>query len=166
MAVNNRKVSLKSKERPTELVNRADELNERPGRPNIGGRKNFIPKIEGLDPNYVYRFIKDKSTEIVDKEGKVTFRPGQRVMELEGVGWQFVKSNEVKIAETTAYETMNLGSIIRIPGGLDEYLYLMKIRREWYEEDQENKKKQILETERELGSFSEQQGGYGSVEFK
>lgn len=164
---NNRKVSLKSKERPSESADRAEELNERPGRPNVGGRKNFIPSIEGLNPNYVYRFIKDTTREIVDKEGNVTLRPGQRIMELENIGWSFVKKDEVRIAETTVYETTNLGSIVRIPGGLDEYLYLMKIKREWYEDDQNAKAKQIRETEKELGSaYSQEVGSYGSVKFE
>lgn len=157
---NTRKTSLSS--RPVAHEARQEAVSDRPTRTPVSGHRNILT-IKGKDPAYEYRFVKDVTYEQVDGEGKVTARPGQRLMRFQEGGWQFVGKDEVEVGENKVYRTENMGAIVRIPSGGDEYLYLMKIHKDWYEEDQEAKAKQMLDPSAKFSGSSREDGMYGSI---
>ena len=72
-------------------------------------------------------------------------------------GYEFVMQSEVKLGESNKVVERNsdVGNRIRaIVGTTDQneplYAYLMKIRQEWYDEDQTEAVSKIVETEREM----------------
>ena len=161
---NERKVSLSTKrdEKPSKSETRAEAVSERPSRIKLDGYRNIL-SVDGRDPAFEYRFIKDVSLERAQSEGLVDWKPGQRISRFQAAGWQLVKSSEVKVGENTVYKTENLGSVVRVPAGNDEFLFLMKIHKDWYDEDQQAKLRAILDTEKQYSGETQEEGMYGSV---
>lgn len=157
MPGNTRKVSLKAQgPKPTE--SRAETVSERPNRQSIKESYRNILTVEGKDPNYEYRWILDRYGRNDDDAG--TYHPGQRIMRFQNSGWELVYSSEVSVGESHVYKTENVGSIVRIPAGQGEFQYLMKIKKEWYDEDQANKQEEIDEIEESMGRAGKE-GQYG-----
>jgi len=72
--------------------------------------------------------------------------------ELQDGGYQFVAKENVAIGSDKEGNT-DLGSLVSRSGGSDgSRLYLMKIRKDWYEENQRAKQKEI--TSNELGMLN------------
>jgi len=167
---NTRKISLKSNpqdEKPSKAETRAESTSERPTRKrmDVTGFNDKL-SVRGQDPAYVYRFVKDISDELDKSTGVVDYRPGQRVAGFLAKDWEFVLSKDVQVGENSVYKTEGLGSIVRIPAGQDEWLFLMRIRKEWYAEDQKAKSQDILDTENQYAGLGSEEGTYGSVSIK
>lgn len=151
--------------RPKANKNRAEELQQRPRRTRVGGRRDILTLVEGRDPNFEYRFVKDVVKE-GDRDGSLVVTPGQRIQRFLDDGWTFVTKDEVIIGDNYVYKTENLGSIVKVPAGQDEYLYLMKINKEWFEEDKMELEKQRYNIDELQTSAAMEQGLYGSVSFE
>ena len=82
-------------------------------------------------------------------------------------GWTFTDPSTVKIGQNFVYKTESTGSVVRVPAGQGEFLYLMQIRKEWYDEDQIAKQQNIINIEQDLtkniGRDGNSEGVYGSV---
>jgi len=82
--------------------------------------------VQGKDPNYHYRWVNDNDG---------------GVQKAEMSGYEFVGKEEVGLSP--AAQAMNTGvdTKVRLLGGRDKgqpfYMYLMKVPKEWYEEDKE-----------------------------
>jgi hypothetical protein len=154
---NTRKVSL----RPKDYETRAETVSERPDRQKL--RENFrnILTVDGKSPDYEYRWILDTYGRTDDEQGK--YYPGQRILKFQQLGWDFVKHGEVTVGEAQVYKTENIGSLVRVPAGRGEYQYLMKIKKEWYDEDQKIKQKEVDELEGAIGNPQSADGQYGNV---
>lgn len=161
---NTRKVSLtkKAQDRPLQNESRDEAVTEKVRRVPLAGFRDIL-SVEGQDPNFVYRFVKDVDSLVENKEGSVEMRPGQRIMRFQAAGWTFVDSESVTVGSNHVWKTENVGSIVRIPAGNNEYLYLMRIRKEWYEEDQRAKERDLLDIETQYSGAPEEDGLYGSV---
>ena len=113
--------------------------------------------IDGKDPNYHYRLVKD------EKE------TGHRVQKFLAAGYEFVKQDEdIKIGEHYVHRVEGVGSIIRVPAGeatVDKvnWLFLMKIKKGWYDQDQKAKQLEIDEMEAQLREPKDELGQYGNV---
>ena len=98
--------------------------------------------VKGEDPNYVYRWVND------------TNENGGRILNFTEAGYVHVKKGEVdSIGDSYAFDSEFAGgSIIRKPvgKGTEGYLYYMKIKREWYDEDQAAKASEIAERENQI----------------
>jgi hypothetical protein len=82
--------------------------------------------------------------------------PG-RLERAESGGWEFVERSEVSLAESNKVVERNsdVGNRIRaIVGTTDQntplYAYLMKIKQEWFEEDQQESVQTIAKSERDM----------------
>lgn len=162
---NTRKVSLSGKtaeDRPTKKESRAETLNSRPERVPLTGHRDKLT-VRGKDPEYQYRFVKDVCDTVTDNSGSIQLKPGNRILRFQAAGWEFVNSDDVQVGAADVYKTENIGSIVRIPAGLNEFLYLMRIRKDWYQEDQKTKEKELLDVEKELSGKTTESGMYGSV---
>lgn len=142
---------------PAENQSRASKKS-RPHRVPVGGNRDILTVL-GTDPEFVYRWVKDRE------------ETGQRIFKFSLGGYSFVDASEARdlgIGESDVYESHDTGSLIRKSAGSGEYLYLMKILREFYEEDQAVKQKSITEREdsltreRDPNSPSDD-GQYGTV---
>lgn len=159
-----KKVSL-GQTRPAANKDRAEEISERPRRNSDGGRSDVL-YTSGLDPNYSYRYVKDTMVESENKEEALVARPGQRLMRFLDDGWTFVKAEDVIVGQNHVYRTGNYGSIVKVPAGQDEYLYLMRIKKEWFEEDKAAKAKERLDIDEVQTEDAHARGLYGAVTFE
>ena len=139
--------------------NRKNEKENKPGRIPVSGIRDIMTVL-GKDENFAYRFVVDK------------MERGARMMRFERGGWTYARQDDmpggISVGEESVYKTEDHGSIIRFPSGEGYFSYLMKIRKDWYDEDQAAKAKQIDEVENTIigtgrPDGEENQGQYGSV---
>lgn len=113
----------------------------------VEGRNRL--KVRGEDPNYVYRIVND-----VD----------DRISEYLDKGWEFETSEKVRIGDSRLVDNPNGDGFVRVMsvgGGMKAIL--MRIKREWYDEDQEAKLGYVKETEKAMRP-DPNEGMYGSVD--
>ena len=108
---------------------------ERPKRIPVGGARDILT-VPDMDPNYVYRWVYENPN-----------RPG-RVRRFEEGGYEVVK-DDIKPGQNVVDRGSKVGSAITRPeqGGS---LVLMRILKEWYDEDQAAKAEKILSLEESM----------------
>ena len=121
----------------------------------IGVRRNPLDgrnrlKVKGKDPNYEYRIV--NITE-------------DRVDDMLERGWEFETSENVSIGGSRVDNNSRLGKVHEISVGLGTKAVLMKIKRDWYNEDQSVKQEYVEQTEKAMRP-DPNEGGYGKVELK
>lgn len=104
--------------------------------------------VVGKDPNYVYRIVNDD---------------GDRVAQLQDVGYEHVPKDDVKVGDKRVENASSEGSLTQISVGQGRKAYLMRIRKDWYEEDQKAKQDYVDETERATKKQA-LDGTYGKLE--
>tara|TARA_R110002051_G_scaffold291216_5_gene355144 strand:+ start:1671 stop:2138 length:468 start_codon:yes stop_codon:yes gene_type:complete len=151
-------VKKKGPGRPRKDESRAESTGTRPAkRVPISGFRDKLSVGGRDDDNYVYRWALDSN------EG------GQRIMALSAAGYEFVTGKDgITVGQGNVYKSDNVGSIIRTPGGNGDFLYLMRISKEFYEEDcaaKEDINKSIEDgMKRSTGKSAGADDLYGSVE--
>lgn len=142
--------------RPRKDESRAEDQGSRPTkRVPVTGFRNKLT-VDGLDPNYVYRWILDNHED------------GQRIEQCKAAGYNFVRGEDgIKIGQSSVHKSESVGSIIRISEADGSYLYLMRTRKEFYEEDQKAKDAAVDATQRSMNRNTGNKPGaddlYGSV---
>ncbi len=121
------------------------ERAERPKRVPVGGPRNILT-VAQKDPNYVYRWVNDV--------------PGRIAAFKEG-GYEVVTSDN-EVGDKTVDRGSKLGSAITKSVGGQITAVLMRIPKEWYDEDQAAKQKDVDILEATMRDQS-QRGDYGSV---
>ena len=93
----------------------------RPQRVPVGQRPKLA--VVGKNPNYVYRYVNDV--------------PG-RIKDFERGGWELCTNAEVDVGNFRAEESSGEGSLACqvVDSGTGLKAYVMKIKREWFDEDQ------------------------------
>lgn len=117
----------------------------RPNRREAAGFRNRLA-IHGQDPSFVYRIVNDS-------DGRVAY--------MENLGYELCKHDEIKVVgkrQTQPDAKEGQLAVISVGGGLKAYV--MKIRKDWYEEDQTEKLAVIDEQRKTLGQFK---GSTGTV---
>jgi hypothetical protein len=108
------------------------------GRVPVDGNRDVLT-VYNKDPSFMYRWVKDAG------------HTGSRVQRFINAGYDFVsKDSGVKVGQTNVYTVENIGSIVTQPAGEGEFLFLMSIPKEWYEEDQKAKSNEIDKTEAQI----------------
>ncbi len=120
------------------------------GRPNrresAVGRSRLA--IAGQDPSFVYRIVNDS-------DGRVAY--------MESLGYELCKHDEIKVVgkrQTQPEAKEGALAVISVGGGTKAYV--MKIKKDWYEEDQAEKRGAIEEQRKTIGQF---EGSTGKVRF-
>ncbi len=118
------------------------------------GRKKRSPvtgrdilTVEGKDPNYVYRIVNDK-------EG--------RVKRMESRDYEVVVDDTVKVGDNRAAGASQMGAAKSFPVGQGTTGVLMRIRRDWYEEDQKEKAN-LVDAQESTMKQKALDGTYGSI---
>lgn len=84
------------------------------------------------DPSYVYRFVNDT---------------GSRIQNFKAAGYEFVTGDDLIVGDNRVSDATDLGSAKRVISNDGTTSYLMRIKKEWYEEDQASKAAAIKEQE-------------------
>ena len=84
------------------------------------------------DADFVYRFVNDT---------------GSRVANFQAAGYELVTSDDLTVGDNRVSDASDLGSAKRVISNDGTTSYLMKIKREWYEEDQATKAAALAEQE-------------------
>jgi len=108
--------------------------------------------IENKDPEYFYFWELDTSP-----SGPKCFRRLQN-------DWEFVSKDEgLKIGDGYVYDAGDVGNIYRVPAVRPEghYHFLMKIRKEWADEDYQEEQDRITSREKSLYKPDKKDGQYG-----
>lgn len=95
----------------------------------LGSRARL--SFNNLEEGYMYRVIND-----VD----------DRIKRAEAAGYEFVESDD-KLGDVRVADASKMGAKVSKPVGNNVTGYLMRIKKEWYDEDQQLKQKQIDSTE-------------------
>lgn len=103
----------------------------RPQRTPVGTRN--VLTVKGKDPNYEYRIVND-----VD----------DRITQFLEAGYELVDDEAVQVGDKRVNAASSLGSKKEISVGQDVKARVMRIKREWYEEDQARKLSHVAEIER------------------
>lgn len=131
----------------------------RPERTPMGGTRQKL-SVANQDPNYVYRWVKD-------------VKDGARINQALEAGYEFVQREEVGDVGEGDVNTGNrdLNSYVSQHGGVENdksfRLYLMRIKKKWYDEDQKAKQVELDEVDDQLqrGTRFGVENQYGGVKF-
>lgn len=120
---------------------------ERPSRTSINGTRHIL-NVQGKEPGYEYRFVNDTDN---------------RIAEMEDRGYEIVRDKSVKVGDKRVANPTADGTPVTITkGGLTSYL--MRIKKEWYLEDQAAKQKMVDDVEASMKTEAAAQGLYGKLE--
>ena len=101
----------------------------RPKRTSVGSARDILTVLN-KDPNYEYRFVSDDPK-----------RPG-RIERLKELGYEMV-TDDLEVGQKAVDRNTKVGSVITRQGGGGITLVLMRIPKEWYDEDQKDKQKKV-----------------------
>ena len=108
---------------------------KRPNRTPIRGGRDILA-VQNQDPNYVYRWVNDTTG---------------RIERFKAAGYEPVTA-DVEVGTKAVDRNSKLGSVITRSVGGTITAVLMRIPKEWYDEDQAAKQAQIDESDRMLRS--------------
>lgn len=133
-------------------VSRVEGGESRPPRVPVSGNRDILT-IQGKDPSFEYRWVLDGTED------------GQRIQRFKSAWWDLVLSDDGqhKVGQDMVYKSENVGSLIRVPAGSGKFNYLMRIPKEYYEEDQKGKQVLIDEKEQSITQTDSDNGQYGDI---
>jgi hypothetical protein len=111
------------------------------------GTRNVLT-VAGKDANYEYRVINDS---------------GDRVQEFLDAGYELVDSSSVRVGDKRVNAASSEGSISQISVGQGQKAYVVRIKREWFEEDQARKQAKVNQMENATKAKA-LDGTYGKLE--
>lgn len=123
---------IKSKKKAGRKTNIERRMRNIVHRVPVSGERDILT-VRGLDEkHFAYRWVLDVS------------EAGSKIFNYTRGGWVFVPADEVEIGQELVFKSPHVGSVIRVPANrLNDFLYLMKIDRKFYDEDQEKKNEVI-----------------------
>ena len=83
--------------------------------------------------------------------------------EFQEAGYEVVQSESVEVGDKRAASGTSIGSAKTLSVGQGTKAYVMRIKKEWYEEDQRAKQGQIAATESAIKDPTLNGGDYGST---
>jgi hypothetical protein len=95
------------------------------------GQRNVLT-VAGKEPGYEYRFVNDS---------------GDRVQEFVDNGWEIVKGDSVRVGDKRVGTASPEGTPAKASVGGGTHAYVMRIREDWYAEDQAAKQQAVNATE-------------------
>lgn len=111
------------------------------------GTRNVL-SVAGKDPSYEYRIVNDS---------------GDRVQEFLDAGYEVVDSTSVRVGDKRVNSASSEGSISQISVGQGQKAFVLRIKKEWYAEDQAAKQARVNELESATKAKA-LDGTYGKLE--
>lgn len=121
---------------------------ERTRRTSINGTRNVL-RVEGKEPGFEYRIVNDD---------------GDRISQFQEMGYELVADKTVKVGARRVANPTAEGSPIQVSVGGGQKAYLMRIRDDWYKEDQAAKQKQVDETVASMKKDAADTADYGKLQ--
>lgn len=114
-------------------------------------RKSLVQRgpqavVGDKDPNFEYRFVNDA---------------GARISNFQSAGYEFVTDDSLKVGDSRVFDPSDIGSAKCVTSNDGTKSYLMRIKKEYYEEDQAAKAQHIDETEKAMKQTASQD--YGNI---
>lgn len=106
--------------------------------------------VRGKDPAFEYRFVNDNN---------------DRIGQFLEAGWEIVAAKDVKVGDKRVDIATAEGSNAQVSVGKGDKAFLMRIKKEWYQEDQEAKQEHINELEATMQRDA-RDGTYGNLSNK
>lgn len=107
---------------------------KRPQRTPINGRN--VLTVTGKDPNYVYRIVNDV---------------GDRISQFKEAGYELVEADSVKLGDRRVNNASAEGSKAQVSVDREgTKAFVMRIPKEWYEEDQRAKQERVNDLEQSI----------------
>lgn len=122
---------------------------QRPQRTPLANRS--VLGIKGKEPGYVYRIVNDT---------------GDRVASFQEQGYEIVTDSSITIGDRRVGRASQDGSPVQVAvgGGIDGFL--MRIKEEYYQEDQAYKEQKLAELEQSMKKDATDNADYGSLKIK
>lgn len=117
-------------------------------RGSIQGFRNRLNIRGNLDPNYEYRIVND-------------YDEGDRIARFMENDWEVVNKSDIEVGDKRINKPTPEGTPVKISVGQGTQAYLMRKRKEWYEEDQQYKQAEIDKHE----SQQQPHDTYGKIDF-
>ena len=142
-------------------ASRAQNRMKREDRVPVGGMRDIM-SVRFKETGYQYRWITDESEN------------GSRIYKYERGGWEFAPAHtpegKLIIGDRAVYKATDKDEeMVRLSVGQGQFAFLMRIKDEWYLEDQRIKEDEILEMERGIigaADDGDEDGQYGEIELK
>lgn len=119
---------------------------QRPRRTPIGGRN--VLTVQGKDPNFVYRIVNDS---------------GDRIQQFLGAGYELVEASTVQVGDKRVNAATPVGSKAQVSVGKGEKAFVMRISKEFYDEDQLAKKVYVDKLEQSIKQTASNSADYGKL---
>ena len=120
---------------------------KRPVRAKVNGVRNIL-NVTGKDPDFHYRVVNDT---------------GDRIAIMQEQGYEVVTDSRINIGERRVANPTQEGSPVTASVGGGVKGVLMRIPKDWHEEDQKDKQRQVSETESAMKQAAKE-GMYGKLE--
>lgn len=111
------------------------------------GVRNVLT-VSGKDPDYEYRIVNDE---------------GDRVEQFKAAGYDVVSASDVTVGDRRINKASAEGSAAQVSVGGGTKAYVMRIKKEWYAEDQKAKIDSIAQTEAATKSEALRGSDYGKL---
>lgn len=118
----------------------------RPKRTPIGSRN--ILTVTGKEPGYSYRIVNDT---------------GDRIQQFLDAGYEMVSADDVKIGDKRVNASSPEGSKAQVSVGKGDKAFVMRIKQEWFDEDQRAKHAKIKQLEETMKQTASQNADYGKL---
>ena len=119
----------------------------KPRRTSVNGARNVLT-VQGKEPGFEYRVVNDD---------------GDRISQFEEMGYEVVTDTNVKVGDRRVANPTKEGSPGQISVGSGTKAYVMRIKKEWYDEAQADKADYIKKTEQGMIRKAKEESGYGSL---
>ena len=105
--------------------------------------------LKNTDPNYEYRIVNDQS---------------DRVELLKEIGYEVVSADTVRVGDKRVDLGKSVGSAATLSLGRGDNGVVMRIRKDWYVEDQKTKQLEVDKTEQTMKETARSNGNYGKID--
>lgn len=113
----------------------------------INGTRNRL-NVRGQEPGYVYRIVND-----ID----------DRIQTLQEIGYELVTDKNVSVGDKRIANPTQEGSPVKISVGQGVQAYVMRQKKEWFDEDQTTKQTRNDELEATMKREASESGFYGKL---
>ena len=116
-------------------------------RTQINGTRNILT-IRGQEPGYRYRIVNDD---------------GDRIPMLQEQGYELVQDASITVGDRRIANPTKEGSPVQVSVGGGQKGFVMRIKEEWYQEDQKTKQKAVDDLDESMKANAKKIADYGSL---
>lgn len=114
------------------------------------GQRNVLT-VHGKEEGYVYRVVNDR---------------GDRVPQFEDAGYEIVEASKVRVGDKRVNRSAPVGAKAEVSVGGGDKAFVMRIKKEWYDEDQAKKEAFNKRVEQTTKEDALKNADFGSFERK